>query len=151
MCLVTTLTVFGAGENMKLSFNQCLHLTNYNSSCLYCLRRNLSLDHNGLSITIYFSICCSTALCKSVVILIWNSINNLFPFLFSLSPSLSVWCFLSRRPPCRFFAHASPRLRQFTWSQSSNSAHPSLYQALHPSLILSLSSLPFSFPFFTAL
>lgn len=29
----------------------------------------------------------------------------------------------------------------------NNSAHPSLYQALHSSFTLSLSSLPFSFPF----
>lgn len=50
--------------------------------------------------------------------------------------------------PRQSFAHAPLCLREFTWSQSSNSAHLSFYQDSHPSLVLCLSPHSLShFPF----
>lgn len=83
------LTVSGASENIKLELNHLLSLTqkHYNSSFLYCLKSNL----------VYYNVYCSLCISQiHLVLLIWNPINHLLPFLSLLLPSLSVFSLANR-------------------------------------------------------
>lgn len=123
------LTVFGADENIKKKF-KILHVI---------LLRELFLTREQ-----WFAFCslyCSLLFSISLRCVVFF---NLKPYKQSLSLFSAVF------PPSPIFLtnpspNASPCLKEFTWSQSSNSAHPSLYQAkqplLHSSVSLSLHSL----------